>query len=139
MRYSAAAVLTVDDRYVLQLRDNSAAIAFPGHWGLFGGEVKQGEPPLEAIRREVHEELTLDVLRWCELGIFPYHSVSGEPSRSVVFAADISKLWTTHVLREGQAAGLFHIEALPTPIIPLALAVVTRHHAARAARCTGSG
>src|SRR5438094_242679 len=83
MRYSAAAVLTVDDRYVLQLRDNSAAIAFPGHWGLFGGEVKQGETPLEAIRREIHEELTLDVLRWCELGVFPYHSVSGESSRAV--------------------------------------------------------
>ena len=139
MRYSAAAVLTVDDRYVLQLRDNSAAIAFPSHWGLFGGEVKQGETPLEAIRREIHEELTLDVLRWSELGVFPYHSVSGEPSRSVVFVADISTLWTTHVLREGQAVGLFQIAELPTPIIPLALALVSRHQATRAARVTRRG
>jgi hypothetical protein len=63
--------------------------------------------------------------------------VSGEPSRSVVFVADISTLWTTHVLREGQAVGLFQIAELPTPIIPLALALVTRYQATRAARVTG--
>src|SRR5882724_1886990 len=122
MRYSAAAILTVGGRYVLQLRDNSATIAFPAHWGLFGGEVKEGESPLEAIRREVNEELSLDVREWQELQTVPYYSALNDAqSRCVVFAADITDPWPTHVLLEGQAAGVFQVEELPAPIIPLAL------------------
>jgi 8-oxo-dGTP pyrophosphatase MutT (NUDIX family) len=134
MRYSAAAILTMGDRYVLQLRDASAAIAFPAHWGLFGGEVDKGEHPLDAIRREVNEELALDVAEWREVGSFPYAALSGEPSHSVVFAADITDRWASHVLREGQAVGIFNIDELPTPIIPLALALLSDYHATRPQR-----
>jgi len=134
MRYSAAAILTVGDRYVLQLRDASAAIAFPAHWGLFGGEVDKGESPLDAIRREINEELALDVAEWREVGSFAYAAVSGEPSHSVIFAADITDRWASHLLREGEAAGMFHFEELPTPIIPLALTLISHYHVTRPQR-----
>lgn len=55
---AAAAVVILDDgRYLLQLRDNKGGIFFPGHWGLFGGGVEEGERPDDALRRELEEEL----------------------------------------------------------------------------------
>ncbi len=59
---AAAAVIVLDDgRYLLQLRDDKPGIFFPGHWGLFGGGVEPGERPADALRRELREELDLDV------------------------------------------------------------------------------
>ena len=46
-----------DGRYLMQLRDMAPDIAYPGHWGLFGGTVDDGEKPLDALRRELWEEL----------------------------------------------------------------------------------
>ena len=60
---AAAAVIVLDDgRYLLQLRDNKEGIFFPGHWGLFGGGVEMGEQPVAALRRELKEELGLEVV-----------------------------------------------------------------------------
>ena len=59
---AAAAVLILDDgRYLLQLRDDIPQIWYPGHWGLFGGSVDPGENEVETLRRELHEELELEV------------------------------------------------------------------------------
>ena len=57
----AAILLAVDGRYVLQLRDDFPHIWYPGHWGLFGGSIDPGESELEALRRELHEELELEI------------------------------------------------------------------------------
>jgi len=57
---AVAAIIVLDDgRYLLQLRDNKPGIFFPGHWGLFGGGVGADETPVEALRRELDEELGL--------------------------------------------------------------------------------
>ena len=59
---AAAAIIVLDDsRYLLQLRDDKVGIFFPGHWGLFGGGVEEGERPIDALRRELKEELGLTV------------------------------------------------------------------------------
>lgn len=55
---AVAALLLLDDgRYVMQLRDAVPHIFYPDHWGCFGGAVESGEAPLEALRRELEEEL----------------------------------------------------------------------------------
>jgi 8-oxo-dGTP pyrophosphatase MutT (NUDIX family) len=55
---AAAAILVLEDgRYVMQLRDASPSIFYPGHWGCFGGAVERGETPLAAMKRELAEEL----------------------------------------------------------------------------------
>jgi 8-oxo-dGTP pyrophosphatase MutT (NUDIX family) len=59
---AAAALLVLEDgRYLLQLRDDIPQIWYPGHWGLFGGAVDAGEDALAALRRELREELDLEV------------------------------------------------------------------------------
>jgi ADP-ribose pyrophosphatase YjhB (NUDIX family) len=39
-----------------------------GKWELPGGGVKRGEPPEHAARREMQEELGLDIAEWAALG-----------------------------------------------------------------------
>jgi 8-oxo-dGTP pyrophosphatase MutT (NUDIX family) len=56
---AVALVVTEDGRYLLQLRDQKPGIFFPGRWGVFGGAIDAGETPLEALRRELAEELSL--------------------------------------------------------------------------------
>ena len=59
---AAAAVLVLDDgHYLLQLRNNIPEIWYPDHWGLFGGEVEPGEDEIATLRRELHEEIRLDL------------------------------------------------------------------------------
>ena len=58
---AVALVVLEDGRYLLQLRDDIPGIFFPGHWGLFGGAMEPGEPPEAALRRELREELGVDL------------------------------------------------------------------------------
>ena len=55
----AALILLEDETYLLQHRDDVPGIWYPGHWGCFGGSVEPGEAPLDALHRELYEELEL--------------------------------------------------------------------------------
>jgi 8-oxo-dGTP pyrophosphatase MutT (NUDIX family) len=48
-------------RYLLQERDDIPGIWYPGHCALFGGAIEAGETPVAALRRELVEELALDL------------------------------------------------------------------------------
>ena len=42
--HAVAALLVLEDgRYIMQLRDDLPDIWYPGHWGLFGGGIDEGE------------------------------------------------------------------------------------------------
>jgi len=57
---AVAAIITVEDgRYLMQLRDDIPRIFYPGHWGCFGGAVGPGEEPVQALARELEEELEM--------------------------------------------------------------------------------
>jgi len=59
---AVAFIIVVDwERYLMQLRDDAAHIWYPGHWGLFGGAIDAGEDEIAALRRELREELELEV------------------------------------------------------------------------------
>ena len=58
---AAAAIRLSDGRYLMQLRDQRPDIWYPGHWGCFGGAVDAGETPIQALCRELQEELELTI------------------------------------------------------------------------------
>lgn len=53
-------ILHDGDKILLQKR-SATAKRFPGKWGLFGGGLEQGELPETAIKREILEELSLEL------------------------------------------------------------------------------
>ena len=125
----ALAIMTVAGRYALQLRDDRPDIAAPGHWALFGGSLDGDETPRLAVRREIREELALEVTDWRELWRVRYYV----PFRDAevlhfIFAADVTDVWARHVLHEGQATGLFPIDGLPRPMEPVVVALLERYH-----------
>ena len=51
------AVIHKEGKFLLQLRDNIPSISYPNCWALFGGGVDEGESLIEALQRELTEEL----------------------------------------------------------------------------------
>ncbi len=126
----ALGLLTLRGRYVLQLRDDKPGIAAPGLWGFFGGRVHAEESPEEAFQREIREELDISPV---SIALFWHVDRYSEfYERSVeywIFVSDIADVWDGHVVREGQAAGVFAYEELSGirmhPFVP---EVLERHH-----------
>jgi len=71
--HAAVSLLVLEDgRYVMQLRDNIPNIFYPGHWGCFGGAVDPGERPLQALKRELVEELEFKAKRASRFTLLQY-------------------------------------------------------------------
>lgn len=59
---AVAGIIIIDnDLYLCQLRSQKKGIFYPGHWGLFGGAVEPDECPENGLRRELLEELALEI------------------------------------------------------------------------------
>lgn len=58
---SAFCIIKRKGRILLYLRDNEAHIPAPNHWAFLGGRVENGETPLEAVKRELNEEINCKV------------------------------------------------------------------------------
>jgi 8-oxo-dGTP pyrophosphatase MutT (NUDIX family) len=56
-----AILVTPDRRFLMQRRDDIPQIWYPGAWGLFGGGIDPGETEHQALRRELKEELDLEL------------------------------------------------------------------------------
>ena len=108
---SAHAILLLHDKYILQLRDNKPTIAAPGQWSLFGGMKRMGETPLEAISREIQEELSIQPAEFHYLWFTDYFAAfETEVIRTWFFSSDVGSVWAEHKLLEGQAVGAFRFE-----------------------------
>ena len=108
---STHAVLLLDDKYILQLRDKIPGISAPGQWSLFGGMKKTGETPLEAISREIQEELSVQPAGFHYLWFTDHFSTfENEVIRSWFFSSGVGSVWAEHKLLEGQSVGIFHFE-----------------------------
>ena len=56
---ASAAIILVDNNYLLQVRDKKKGIFYPGHLGFFGGGIESLESPQLCLIRELEEELGL--------------------------------------------------------------------------------
>jgi len=53
------AIIKQKGKFLLQLRDNRKNIPHPNKWATFGGGIKEKESPLQALKRELKEEIGL--------------------------------------------------------------------------------
>ena len=59
--YVGALLVDTNGKLIAQQRDDKPGITNPGMVSLFGGTSHEGEPPTETLRRELQEELELEV------------------------------------------------------------------------------
>lgn len=138
----AAILLDGAGRYLLQHRDLLPHIFYPDHWGCFGGAVEQGEDPVQALLRELKEELELEAAP-AQVALFTRFDFDFRPlGKGKVYRAyyevrmasgGTSKLR----LHEGQAIGEFEGEeifGLPRVTPYDAFALWMHHRASRGGR-----
>ena len=104
----AVALIQLDDRLLLQLRDFAAHIADPGQWGFFGGHLRRGETPEAGLRRELREELSWEPDELHPLGSFDTH----DGKRIIGFKAGLQTSTDELRLGEGQEMAAFTIQDL---------------------------
>ena len=120
---SAHAILLLGDEYILQLRELKPGIAAPGRWSLFGGRIKtESETPLEAISREIYEELSIQPAGFHYLCFADYFAdFEAEVIRTWFFYADVSSVWSGHRLLEGQSVGVFDLKGIFNLDVPVVM------------------
>jgi 8-oxo-dGTP pyrophosphatase MutT (NUDIX family) len=115
-RRIAHAVLLVDGAYVLQLRDDIPGIAARGMYAFFGGSLEDGETPEAGLRREIAEELGLQLPAcWLLWQVDRHSEFWGTVLRYWFFVADVTALWPLHIVKEGQAAVIASRPIRPKP------------------------
>jgi 8-oxo-dGTP pyrophosphatase MutT (NUDIX family) len=121
-----AAILVLEDgRYLMQQRSARPDIWYPGHWGCFGGAVDAGEPPLEAMRRELREELEYEAESLREFTRFDFDFAPLGPRQKKVYRIYYEVKVSTAAfgrMRLHEGAGMEALEArrllLDRPVTP---------------------
>jgi 8-oxo-dGTP diphosphatase len=112
----AAIISDEKSRVLLQKRDDFKGIYYPGFWGLFGGAMNHSETPINAISREIEEEIGLGSLRFEHFLEFEFACplFDGLTHRRVVFIA-MSEEYELQSIRlsEGSNKQLFAFDDLP--------------------------
>lgn len=99
----------------MQLRDNIPNIFYPGHWGCFGGAIDPGESPLQALKRELAEELEFKAERATRFTRFQYDLKRfgrGKIDRIYYEVLVTHREYKSFVLHEGRAFKAFTVDRL---------------------------
>ena len=88
---------------LLQLRDNNKNIIFPNKWGFFGGKINNCETHLEAVKREMFEELNINNFNKLKF----INTYFDNKTRNLFFIYIHKLLNENLVLKEGADCNLF--------------------------------
>jgi NDP-sugar pyrophosphorylase family protein len=108
----SAILMNSEGKVLLQHRDDSPTIRYPGHWALWGGTIEPGESAHTAARREILEETGYNVEN---LGLFRQFVQNGK--REFAFAGEIDASLEELSLAEGQAMNFVRPQDLPDLLI----------------------
>jgi 8-oxo-dGTP diphosphatase len=59
--YSCILIENSNGNFLLQLKDSTYKL-YPLHWSILGGKIEENETPLEAIKREMIEEINTELI-----------------------------------------------------------------------------
>jgi len=126
---SSKAIITVNDKYLLQLRDNKKNIFFPGFWGLFGGRLDRNEIHAKAIKREINEETNLIVKVIRKILTVDFRMVGLRKERNIIYF-DCKVLKNKKIiLREGQKYNFFSFSQIKKlKIVPMDFVAINCHY-----------
>ncbi len=116
MKNSVGAIIYQGNKYLIQKRSKKKKIYFPQLYGVFGGGVNKNEKTLHAIKREIFEELELNlslhnIKYFLQISLNSRHFKT-KRSRSY-FSVKITKdQYKLINLREGQSLHLLNINEL---------------------------
>jgi len=119
-----------DGRVLLQQRNDKPDLQYANWWTIFGGYVEDNETADEAIRRELGEELDLDVaLSAWRVYDCPVRSKPGYiHTRNHVYVGRLDRRLDTLTLREGQGMKLFTPDAAAQLELAFAQHVIVRDY-----------
>jgi len=123
---SAICMVDVDGRVLLAKRPEGKPMA--GLWEFPGGKIQEGETPEEALVREVHEELGIDITASCLAPLaFASHSYDDFHLLMPLFAC---RVWKGELApQEGQELKWVYphkINELPLPAADIPLVAMVR-------------
>ena len=110
----SAIPINSEGKILLQQRDDRPDLSYPGHWTTFGGKVEVGETPDEALRRELLEEIELELpMKLWKVEEYPMER-DGQKIvvESYLYVGRIDRAASQIALNEGQALGYFGLEDL---------------------------
>lgn len=105
IQISQVILQNLEGKFLVYLRDNNPEIPFPNHWDLIGGHVEKRETPLDALKREMMEEIELSPSDLRTFSFWKkYVCVEGDVSPNVkyIFQGVLTKPIEEIVLHEGQ-------------------------------------
>ena len=108
------ALLNPAGEILLLLRDDKPDITYPGHWSLIGGHRDGTETIAETARREVLEEIGLDLPDLRRVGT--HRDEGGTGSLVAFFAGCTERPAESLHLTEGQRVAFHAPDALPAPM-----------------------
>ena len=120
------AIITQNNEFLFQLRDNRPGIPYPNQWSFFGGEIELGESPWKALQREIMEELCWHPDRGRYL--YQWDNLDRPEYSLHFFALEFKGRREGLILKEGQDLEWFTVEkiVLETKIAPHVLMHVHR-------------
>ncbi len=120
MKGKVAGIIFINNKkeILLYLRDNKPNIPYPNTWAMLGGHVEANETILEALKREIREEIGY----FLEKAVFINSFDDGAGNRLYVHKSFIDKNSEELTLTEGQKLGFFSFEDvlkinLPKPFL----------------------
>ncbi len=101
------------NKFLFVLRDNKPDIPNPNMWSLFGGGIEPNEIPIESIKRELAEEINIEVFDIKEIYSKKIvHNIQGKQHKITgyyfVGKTDTNNL-TDIILNEGQKVSFFSL------------------------------
>ena len=126
---SVKAIITVNKKYLLQLRDNKKNIFFPGFWGLFGGRLDKNELQPKAIKREIKEETNLNVKVTRKILSVDFGMVGLRRKRNIIYFDCKILNEKKIILGEGQKYNFFSFNQVKKlKIVPMDFVAINGHY-----------